>query len=279
MTRHLREIIRPLVDAAVFVVARIVASRLELFQVAFEVIQEERLDGGQEFRLVELDGDDAVAASCVDLRDDVLLAAHRVDRDERAAQIDLLQGLRLGRDLVGLGVRRDLAQRDPLLAGPGADKVERAEALDRVTRPTAGLAVDGDETIGTVCVDRERVGTPGLETALKGFGLEGDEQAAGAVARGDAMRQGEVLGQPGRPMLGPSVDGGGSVAASEDSADGDDGEIGEPVFAIARVAGVGERFEVGADGADVTRLAMGDILGSVDVDRRAKPGQAANPPQ
>ena len=150
-------IIGPLVDAAVPLVARLVVPVPEVFQVALQVIEEVRLDRGQELRLVVLDGDDAVAAAGDDLLDDLLLAAHRVDRDERAGQVDLLQELRDGRDLVGLGVGGDLAQRDPLLAGPGADDVQGAEALGPVVRPATGLAVDGDEASGVVGVGRDRV--------------------------------------------------------------------------------------------------------------------------
>jgi hypothetical protein len=113
------------------------------------VIEEERLDRGQELRLVVHDGDDAVPATCDDLLDDVFLAAHRIDRDERAGQVDLLQELRDGGDL----------------AGPGADDVQRAEALRPVVRPATGLAVDGDETSGVVGVGQDRIADPGLEAA------------------------------------------------------------------------------------------------------------------
>ena len=131
----------------------------------------------------------------------------------------------------------------------------------RVVRPATGLAVDGDETCGIVGVGRDRVADPGLEAALEGLGLQRHEQATDAVARGDAVGQGEVLGQPGRPMLGPAMDGGGAVAAAEDAADGDDDDIDQEVLAIARVPGVGERFEVGADGADVDELGHGSHPG------------------
>ena len=59
------------------------------------------------------------------------------------------------------------------------------------------------------------------------------------------------------PMLGPAMDGGGAVAPADDAADGDDDDIDQEVLAIARVPGVGERFEVGADGADVDELGHG----------------------
>jgi len=57
------------------VVARLVAPIPQVFQVAFQVIEEVLLDRGQELRLVVLDGDDAVAAPGDDRLDDYLLAA------------------------------------------------------------------------------------------------------------------------------------------------------------------------------------------------------------
>ena len=55
-------------------------------------------------------------------------------------------------------------------------------------------------------------------------------------------------------MLGPAMDGGGAIAAADDAADGDDGDIGQEVLTIACVPRIGERFEVRADGADVDEL-------------------------
>src|SRR3954463_1774280 len=55
-------------------------------------------------------------------------------------------------------------------------------------------------------------------------------------------------------MSGPAMDGGGPIAAADDGADGDDGDIDQEVSAITRVAGVVERFEVGGDGADIDEL-------------------------
>src|SRR3954465_6026431 len=63
-------------------------------------------------------------------------------------------------------------------------------------------------------------------------------------------------------MLGPAMDGGGPVAPAEDAADGDDDDIDHQVLAIARVPRIGERFEVGAEGADVDELGHGNHPGS-----------------
>ena len=81
---------------------------------------------------------------------------------------------------------------------------------------------------------------PGLEAALERLGLEHHEQATNAVTRGDAIGQGEVLSQPGCPMLGPAVDSGRTIASANDATDSDDRDIDQEVFAIACVPGVAE---------------------------------------
>src|SRR3954464_9842808 len=146
------------------------------------MIEEERLDRGPKRRLVALDGDDTVAPTSDDLLDDLLLAAHGVDRDERAVQVDLLQELRDGGDLIGLGVGGHLSQCDPLLAGPGADDVQGAEVLGPVVRAATGLAVDSDEASGVVGIGPDRIADPRLETPLERLGLQRDEEAPDAVA-------------------------------------------------------------------------------------------------
>ena len=160
IARHLGQIIRSFVDAAMPIFTGLVAPVPEVLHVAFQVIEEELLDRGGELWLIVLDRNDAVTAAGDDLLDDVFLAAHRVDRDERVGQVDLIQELRDGRDLVGFGVGGHLTQRDALLAGPGADDVQVAEAFGLVVRSAAGLAVDSDETSGVLGVGGNRVAEP-----------------------------------------------------------------------------------------------------------------------
>ena len=45
-----------------------------------------------------------------------------------------------------------------------------------------------------------------------------------------------------------------TITPAEDATDRDDGDIDEKMFAIACVPGVGERFEVTADGTDINEL-------------------------
>jgi hypothetical protein len=60
-----------------------------------------------------------------DLRGDVLLAAHGVQRHDAALQVQGLKQLRNRDDFVRLAINRALAQRQPLTACPGADQVQR----------------------------------------------------------------------------------------------------------------------------------------------------------
>jgi len=124
---------------------------------------------------------------------------------------------------------------NPLLARPGANDVQGSEALGVVVRSAAGLAVDRHEASGLVAVDRDRVGDPGPEAALEGLGFQRHEKPSDAIARGDAVGQGEVQGEPRLPVPGPAMDGGGSITPADDSADRDDGDIDQEVFAIPNV--------------------------------------------
>src|SRR3954447_26877580 len=67
------------------------------------------------------------------------------------------------------------------------------------------------------------------------------------------------------------MDGGGAVAAADDAADGDDGDIDQQMFAVTDVPRVGERFEVRSDGADVDELGHEGLpwFGRCEVPRRS----------
>src|SRR5579862_3322266 len=108
-------------------------------------------------------------------------------------------------------------------------------------RAAASLAVDGDEPIELGVVGRDGVGDPILETALKGLGLEGDEQSANSIARRNAVGQGEEFAQPIGAVGGPAMNGGGAIAIAQDAAGGDYDNVAEEVFTIARMARIGKR--------------------------------------
>src|SRR4051794_27962005 len=74
--------------------------------------------------VIGLEHQEVVGALGPDLRGDVLLASHRIQRHNAALQVQGLQQLRDCDDLIRLAVDRALAQRQPLFAGPGADHVQ-----------------------------------------------------------------------------------------------------------------------------------------------------------
>ena len=179
---HLGEIVSPFVESAVPVVARLVMAIAQVFEVAVDLLAEERGDGVFERRLIVFGGHDKVAAAVDDLFADVLLTAHGVDRDEGVRKLDLLEQERNGGDFVGLFRGGDLAQSDAFLAGPGADDVQGAESIAGIMRAAATFAVNGNEAIGLGVVGGDGVGDPVLKATLEGLGLEGDEQSANAIA-------------------------------------------------------------------------------------------------
>ena len=130
-------------------VARLTMTVVNLRQVAFDGVAKERFDGRQQFRLVVLDRHDVLTLALGDLLHDLSLATHRVDGDDGVRQLDLLQQLGNCRDFVGFLFGRDLAQRDPFFAGPGADDVQGAQAFGRVMRAAATLAVDRDQDLAS----------------------------------------------------------------------------------------------------------------------------------
>ena len=66
--------------------------------------------------------------------------------------------------------------------------------------------------------------------------------------------QNEMLRQPTLLKCGPAMNCRRPVTPADDAAHGDDRDVDEEMFAIACVPGVGERFEVTADGTDINEL-------------------------
>jgi hypothetical protein len=105
---------------------------------ALEVLAH-RLEGAA---MIGFQHQEIVGAPGPDPLGDLLLAAHRVQGDDTAFEPEGIEQLGDGGDLVRLAVDRALAERQPLLARPGADQVQRPVIVAAATRPADGLAVD-----------------------------------------------------------------------------------------------------------------------------------------
>jgi hypothetical protein len=122
---------------------------------------------------------------------DLLLAAHGVDRDHRPEDVYQSQQLGDRRDLVRLLVAGHLRQRQPILAGPDAHRVQRPQPLGSVVTAAQRLAVnrqrrpfDAGRRLGRVAQRPD----PRGETRLERPGPRRHEHATEDVLPLDPMR-------------------------------------------------------------------------------------------
>ena len=92
--------------------------------------------------VIGLERQEVVGAPGPDPLGDGLLAAHRVQRHDAALEPQGVEQLRDRRDLVRLAVDRALAERQPVLARPGADQVQRPALVAAAAGAPHRLAVD-----------------------------------------------------------------------------------------------------------------------------------------
>ena len=107
-------------------------------------------------RLVLLDGQHELATPADDLGGDVFLTAHGIDGHHGPFEVQELEQLGDGRNLVGFGVRGHLAEGQVILHRPGADDVQgrltdgarRAEPRSHLPSMAAGLSSGGSRGTG-----------------------------------------------------------------------------------------------------------------------------------
>src|SRR5262245_59667366 len=213
-------------------------------QVDGQGILERGLDVGVQGRLVVLDRQQVVAACVPDLLGNGFLAADGGDADQRPVQVQQLQQLRYGHDLIALVANGDLGQAQAVLGGPGADQVQGG-----AVGPAAaayGLAVDRNMKEAQGITDGV---DPAGEAVLEGQRVQRREDSVEGVMRRRAVRQRQTDGpQPGLLGAAEAGDGIPGAGATEDRAQGDDEDIAEQVMVPeGRMAGVGKGGEVVGD--------------------------------
>src|SRR3954464_15783571 len=123
-----------------------------------------------------------------DPRGNVLLAPHRVERHDGAVEMQGIEQLGNGGDLVRLAVDLALTEHQSLITGPGTDQMQRAVIVARAARAPDGLAVDRDH----LALDLTRQGLcPAREAALERVRIDQHEAPPERIVRGDAVRQGQ----------------------------------------------------------------------------------------
>ena len=141
--------------------------------------------------LVGLEAQHVVRPMSVQLFGDGFLAAHGIDGDDAALQMQQPQQLGNGRDLIALAINLALAQQEPHVGGPGADQMQRPGCIALAAAAHA-LAVDGHRALHLAC----HLGQPLPAGQLQLLGIEQAKHAREGVVRGNAAGQGYEAGEP-----------------------------------------------------------------------------------
>src|SRR5713101_763402 len=196
--------------------------------------------------LVVLDRQHVIPAARHDLFRDRLLAADGVDAHHGPMQVQQLQQLGDGRDLVRLGIDGHLTQAQMMLGGPGTDQVQRPQA--RRSRATQRLAVNGDMRH---LQDSAQVQQPLPQARLKSLRVDKLEQPLKRVVGWDVVRQSQEPFEPNAVSSAKQCNGPPTVGATDNGANGDDNDVQETMFAAVPTARVAQFAKVGLDGQGI----------------------------
>src|SRR6218665_3986023 len=140
------------------------------------------LDGLGQIRLIALHIQHVVGTAPDNLLGDVVLASHGIDGCVSASNVQRLQQLRDGADLVALVSRAHLAQRQSDRAAPRRHQMNRATRA--VMRAAQALAIDGH----MLALQRGTQATnPAHKAMLEPAGVKQREDTAKGVVRSNAM--------------------------------------------------------------------------------------------
>lgn len=154
-------------------------------------VVERRLDGLRQIGLVVLGRQDEVGPAFDDLVCYLALAADGVDADRRPAHVQHVQQQRHGRDLVALGRRAALRQRQP--AGRLAQRHQMHHRLLATARAPHALAIDGQRRPRQRRAQRLH---PPHEARLELLCVEQRKHPVEGVMRGNAMLERQPAPQP-----------------------------------------------------------------------------------
>jgi hypothetical protein len=185
-----------------------------------------------------------VGALVPDLRRDLGLCAHRVKGDDAARHVEHVQERRDRGDLVRCGADGLPGEHEVLPRRPCRDHVEHGLGVVLVVAAAQRFAVDGDDFPGGLGGDAL---DPAGETTLEGVRLDGRDDAADGVGRGDALLKSEALVEPGLPGFSEDGDVVPAVGATHDSAEGDGEDVVEAMALPLGAPGVLDVVEVVSD--------------------------------
>ena len=188
--------------------------------------------------VIGLEHQQVIGAPLQDPVGDCLLAAHGIQRHDAVLQGQRLEQRRDRGDLVRLAIDLTLAERQALLAGPGADQVQWPLGPAAVEGAAQGLAVDRHD------LPVEGLGKglgPGAEAGLEGVRIDQHEDAPEGVVRGNAVGQGQKGSQPAQLVATVERDVVPALRARDHRTHRDDQDVDQPMIDLAGTPRILER--------------------------------------
>src|SRR6476646_865756 len=175
-----------------------------------------------------------------DPRGNVLLAPHRIERHDGAVEMQGVEQLGDGGDLVRLAVDLALTEHQSLIARPGTDEMQRAVIVAAAAGAPDGLAVDRHH----LALDLARQGPcPSRKTALERVRIDQHEDPPERIVRGDTVRQSQEGLQPSLLAAAVKFDVLPAFRAGNHRALRDHENIDQPMIAPARHPRIDEPVE------------------------------------
>lgn len=179
-----------------------------------------------------------------------------------ALEIERAQELWNRGDLVRLLSGLALAEHQPYLAHPGADRMDGLAAARRVEAAPTRLAVDRDVLLALNLQTQYEQRSPGAKHPAERLRVERREHPKKHILRWRAMRHLQKAGQPGGARFAPQLHRLGIVAAADHRHQGGDDDSAQRVALALATAGVGQRFQRALEvGNRLLFLLLLDLLG------------------
>src|SRR3954447_4001825 len=180
--------------------------------------------------LIGLEDQQIIRVPVQDPASDRLLAAHGIQRHDAVLQGERLEQRRDRGDLVRLAIDLTLAEHQALLAGPGANQVQRPLRSAAVKGAAQRLAVDRYDL---AMEDLGKGLGPSAEADLEGIRVDQHEDAPEGVVRGNAMGQGQEGLQPAQLVAAVERDVVPALGARDHRAHRNDQDINQPMLDLA----------------------------------------------
>ena len=172
--------------------------------------------------------------------------------DDRPLDGQQVQQFGDGDDLVGLLGHLDLAEHQALARRKGGNHVDWRVALPLLAGPPGGLAIDGDDPLGS----SGQRGYPGDEAALELLVVQHGEDIAKMVVRRRAVGEAAEAAQKVQLLAAEQGDVGDGLRAGQDGDEAEEQDLFQRVVHLPPLAGIFQIIEMTKNYGFVKRRAV-----------------------